>query len=194
MAARKKAFKKAAPEKAKPIKEAGAGQDYELNPVEKPKSRKKFWLIAILAAAVIIAIIFTFIAIKNINTERSLPVKEYAKAAIGIACTDKCGDFECDEVVCMADGCPCSENYRTCPNDCHAEGFEKLVKLAKGSECLEKGELKEEYAFNPETRTWWINMKMKPEFEKQGCIPACVIYEDEDKIELNWRCTGLSPE
>gem|GEM_PF-6249547 len=131
---------------------------------------------------------------ENVNTERSLPVKEYAKAAVGISCVDQCGDYVCAEVSCMAEGCPCSENYRTCPSDCHEARFEDLAKFAEDSECLEKGELTENYAFNPETRTWWINLKMKPEFENPLCSPACVIYEDEDKIELNWRCAGAVPE
>ncbi|MBU2637833.1 MAG: hypothetical protein KJ955_02575 [Nanoarchaeota archaeon] len=135
-----------------------------------------------------------FNVMENVNTERSLPVKEYAKAAVGISCVDQCGDYVCAEVSCMAEGCPCSENYRTCPSDCHEARFEDLAKFAEDSECLEKGELTENYAFNPETRTWWINLKMKPEFENPLCSPACVIYEDEDKIELNWRCAGAVPE
>jgi hypothetical protein len=35
------------------------------------------------------------------------------------ACTDKCGDGQCQEIVCMAVGCPCSESHESCPKDCH---------------------------------------------------------------------------
>jgi hypothetical protein len=34
------------------------------------------------------------------------------------ACTDRCGDGQCQEIVCMAIGCPCAETHQTCPKDC----------------------------------------------------------------------------
>lgn len=34
------------------------------------------------------------------------------------ACSDACGDGECQEVVCMMVGCPCAESSKTCPSDC----------------------------------------------------------------------------
>jgi hypothetical protein len=33
-------------------------------------------------------------------------------------CKDMCGDGECQEIVCLAIGCPCSETAETCPSDC----------------------------------------------------------------------------
>lgn len=33
-------------------------------------------------------------------------------------CKDLCGDGECQEIVCMAIGCPCSETKDSCPQDC----------------------------------------------------------------------------
>jgi putative hemolysin len=33
-------------------------------------------------------------------------------------CKDLCGDGVCQEIVCMAVGCPCSESPETCPEDC----------------------------------------------------------------------------
>jgi putative hemolysin len=33
-------------------------------------------------------------------------------------CKNLCGDGICQEIVCMAVGCPCSENKETCPIDC----------------------------------------------------------------------------
>jgi hypothetical protein len=35
------------------------------------------------------------------------------------ACKDLCGDGTCQEMVCMAVGCPCAESPATCPADCH---------------------------------------------------------------------------
>lgn len=34
-------------------------------------------------------------------------------------CADKCGDGICQEIVCMAEGCPCAEGRQNCPTDCH---------------------------------------------------------------------------
>lgn len=34
------------------------------------------------------------------------------------ACKDSCGDGECQEVVCLALGCPCAETRESCPQDC----------------------------------------------------------------------------
>lgn len=33
-------------------------------------------------------------------------------------CVDRCGDNICQEVVCLAIGCPCAETPVTCPQDC----------------------------------------------------------------------------
>lgn len=33
-------------------------------------------------------------------------------------CKDLCGDGNCQEIVCMATGCPCSETKESCPQDC----------------------------------------------------------------------------
>lgn len=33
-------------------------------------------------------------------------------------CKDMCGDGVCQEIVCMAVGCPCPETPETCPQDC----------------------------------------------------------------------------
>ena len=33
-------------------------------------------------------------------------------------CRDLCGDGVCQEIVCMAIGCPCAETPKTCPQDC----------------------------------------------------------------------------
>jgi hypothetical protein len=33
-------------------------------------------------------------------------------------CEDLCGDGTCQEMVCMAEGCPCAETPETCPEDC----------------------------------------------------------------------------
>ncbi|MBM3251017.1 MAG: DUF333 domain-containing protein [Candidatus Nealsonbacteria bacterium] len=35
-----------------------------------------------------------------------------------IFCKNLCGDGICQEVVCLAVGCPCAETPKTCPEDC----------------------------------------------------------------------------
>jgi len=47
----------------------------------------------------------------------------------GTACENLCGDGICQEIVCEAVGCPCSEDIDNCPIDCSGElhlpeGFE----------------------------------------------------------------------
>lgn len=34
------------------------------------------------------------------------------------SCQDNCGNGICEEIVCMAIGCPCSETKESCPQDC----------------------------------------------------------------------------
>ena len=34
------------------------------------------------------------------------------------ACKDLCGNGRCEEIVCMAVGCPCPETSASCPQDC----------------------------------------------------------------------------
>lgn len=43
------------------------------------------------------------------------PMLQHASATL---CVDKCGDGECAEMVCMAEGCPCPETPANCPQDC----------------------------------------------------------------------------
>lgn len=33
-------------------------------------------------------------------------------------CKDTCGDGQCAEIVCQAEGCPCAETSDSCPQDC----------------------------------------------------------------------------
>lgn len=40
------------------------------------------------------------------------------KRRVERACKDLCGNGRCEEIVCMAVGCPCPESPSTCPSDC----------------------------------------------------------------------------
>ena len=35
-----------------------------------------------------------------------------------VVCKNLCGDGQCQEIVCMAVGCPCAESEASCPQDC----------------------------------------------------------------------------
>jgi hypothetical protein len=72
--------------------------------------------------------------------------------------------------------------------------LDEAVKIAEKSECTEKGTLTPDYFYNGNTKTWWINLAMKEEFQQENCYPACVVSEETKTAEINWRCTGLLPE
>jgi len=54
---------------------------------------------------------------------RAGPNCEFAACSSGgeEACKNLCGDGTCEEVVCMAIGCPCAESAQSCPQDCAEE-------------------------------------------------------------------------
>ena len=71
--------------------------------------------------------------------------------------------------------------------------YEEARAIADGSYCTDEadgGKLLDTYAYNEETKTWWIDLDIK----KEGCSPACVVYEEPPKAVINWRCTGLIEE
>jgi len=65
------------------------------------------------------------------------------------------------------------------------------ILIAANSECTQKAILTNESSYNPYSKTWWINIVMKPEFKKDNCYPACVVDVEKKTAEINWRCTGL---
>jgi len=79
------------------------------------------------------AILFTFIGLNLIlvgcgpKTNQNQPVANQPIINVNEnnnanqpkeACVDKCGDGTCQEIVCLAIGCPCAETAQTCPIDC----------------------------------------------------------------------------
>jgi hypothetical protein len=42
-------------------------------------------------------------------------------------CEDKCGDGECQRIVCQGTDCPCAEDINSCPLDCVIQSFEECV-------------------------------------------------------------------
>lgn len=115
-------------------------------------------------------------------------------------CAEKTGTTITNFEECVAAGNPVMESY---PRQCSADGqtfveqldempseisSEEAIAIAKESVCTEQGELKEFTAsYNSNTKTWWIDL----DIEKEGCNPACVVWEENKTAEINWRCTGL---
>ena len=109
------------------------------------------------------------------------------------------GDYEQPEVCTMmfdneaaynAEDCVCVN--RKCENSNLAINkasltLEEARKIADSSDCVDESELEDTYFYNPSTKTWWINLDL----EKEGCNPACVVDEETNTAEINWRCTGL---
>ena len=62
------------------------------------------------------------------------------------------------------------------------------INITSKNNCLDYGELTNEYFYNNNSETLWIELTP---FEKQeGCNPACVIDKNLN-TKINWRCTGL---
>ena len=70
---------------------------------------------------------------------------------------------------------------------------EALVIAQESKECSMAGILTDEYFYNENSKTWWIDLERMPELEKDGCNPACVVSEETKMAEVNWRCMGLKP-
>ncbi len=92
-----------------------------------------------------------------------------------------------------------SEGNDTAPSDegifCAKEytnarlSISEAIAIAKSSECGKYG-IKEPYACNNITGTWWLSLDAK----KEGCNPACVVNVETKAAEINWRCTGLKEQ
>lgn len=98
---------------------------------------------------------------------------------------------------CVEAGNPVMESY---PRQCMtAEGKnfveeinqdkipKELLDIAESSECTGIGTLSNSSYYNPNSKTWWIDIQA----EKPSCSPACVIFEENKSVEINWRCTGV---
>ena len=72
--------------------------------------------------------------------------------------------------------------------------IEEAMLIAQDSECAEKANLTSKAFYNESSKTWWIDLDMKEEFKKDICNPACVVSEESETAEINWRCTGLIPQ
>jgi hypothetical protein len=124
----------------------------------------------------------------------------------GVVCAMLCEALcECGGIAGF--GCPPSYVCRTPRGVADALGYcisgtkpsqrltlEEAMRVAGASECAEKGRLTNNYVYNGNTGTWWIDLDMKQEYAKEMCSPACVVSDESGTAEINWRCTGLLPK
>ncbi|MFH0798065.1 MAG: hypothetical protein V1906_01495 [Candidatus Woesearchaeota archaeon] len=75
---------------------------------------------------------------------------------------------------------------------CSGLGLSEAKAIALGSECGQKGALKDTKVCNEGTKTWWIDLE--PNEKNEICNPACVVNTETKTAEINWRCTGLIPQ
>ena len=96
-------------------------------------------------------------------------------------------------------GCKASAGYSWCEakSKCIRIWEEACEGSLKGSEvwqiaeaaCNETGNLTGDITYNPNSKTYWIDL----DTVKAGCSPACVVWEENQSAEINWRCTGAIP-
>lgn len=55
--------------------------------------------------------------------------------------------------------------------------------------CIKGGESLSPGYYNENSKTWWFDANLNA--TQDGCNPACVVWEETQTAEINWRCTGL---
>jgi len=66
---------------------------------------------------------------------------------------------------------------------------ETEARLIAEPACIKGGEALSTGVYNENTKTWWFDANLNSVHE--GCNPACVVSEETQTAEINWRCTGL---
>lgn len=112
--------------------------------------------------------------------------RECAKLPAG--CENLCGDGICQEVVCMATGCPCAETIETCPQDCDKNadisGWETYRNEEYGFEFRYPVEMTLggfEDVESPKLLTFWIDYKIDNKDLLLAVFPTAPYFNNLDE-------------
>ncbi|MBU1177292.1 hypothetical protein KKH96_02495 [Patescibacteria group bacterium] len=118
------------------------------------------------------------------------------------SCPEKCvvcpPCIECSSISCQTEGfCESigfdKDWYKNIKENIPLIFNKEIHSIASNSkECSMAGVLTDNYFYNENSKTWWIDLERMSELENDGCNPACVVSEETKTAEVNWRCTGLS--
>jgi hypothetical protein len=102
--------------------------------------------------------------------------------------------------------CVTSEGYSWCgvmkkcikisEEKCEAENTTKSTlsetqaRVIAENTCIKGGETLNTGYYNSGTKTWWFDANLNS-VNKKICNPACVVSEETNTAEINYRCTGL---
>ncbi len=84
---------------------------------------------------------------------------------------------------------PCPEITDETPTNDPSLISEEEAKAIAEAQCIKGGESLSDGMYNSFTKTWWFDANLNA--TKEGCHPACVVWEETKTTEINWRCTGL---
>ncbi|MEW6610246.1 MAG: hypothetical protein AB1352_01265 [Patescibacteria group bacterium] len=90
----------------------------QLPPNQKRSLPFPLMVLLICVAVVMVAYAYQRYFVAQEPPTPPLPVEEPATAEDTGTCKNLCGNGTCEEIVCMAIGCPCPETSSTCPQDC----------------------------------------------------------------------------
>ncbi|MFA4872807.1 MAG: hypothetical protein WC659_02630 [Patescibacteria group bacterium] len=95
----------------------------QTQPQPQPNAKKTipFPLIILLVCAAIVAAAYAYqkYSLTSEPATVEIPAEEPAQGYEDSGtCKNLCGNGTCEEIVCMAIGCPCPETPSTCPQDC----------------------------------------------------------------------------
>lgn len=137
----------------------------------------------IIAVAVIIAAIAGFKAYqanlaKN-GTQRACTME--AKVCPDGSAVGRTGP-NCEFAACPAGGAS---------GETKAKLSETEARVIAEKTCIKGGEALAAGTYNENSQTWWFDANLNA--TRPGCSPACVVSEETNSAEINWRCTGAIP-
>jgi hypothetical protein len=111
------------------------------------------------------------------NIAESYPMQVFCINETEAVCEDLCGDGICQEIVCMAIGCPCAETFETCPQDCGGPETEPETEVEAEPETT--NELDLQYCDDAECPEGY-SCKLLQKEDRPVCVPNEDIFSNCD--------------